>query len=268
MDPQALVLGLIQGLTEFLPVSSSGHLGLARAVMGIGEPAMAYDLVLHMATLLAVIVYFSSDLLTLLVEWLYGFFNKNARNWVGWRFGWAVIAGSAITGPLGVLLKRWSEAASMNTFWIGGGFWLTALLLGSAKYIPNGERPVSVWNGAAAGLMQGLAVMPGLSRSGATIWAGILTGMSREEAFRFSFLLSIPAIIGATLYEGRDMGGLGAFFAALPPDWLQGAAIALCGGILSLFLLRRLVMGDKWWMFSIYCMLLGTISLVFSIMGA
>ncbi|MDR3331407.1 MAG: undecaprenyl-diphosphate phosphatase [Synergistaceae bacterium] len=267
MDSNSLILGLVQGLTEFLPVSSSGHLGLTRAIIGSEGPVLAYDLILHIATLLAVVIYFATDIFYLLAEWIYGFFNKNARSWVGWRFGWAVIAGSAITAPLGVLLKPYSEAASVNLMWLGGDFWITAILLASVRFINVREGNLKLSNGAFVGLMQGIAVMPGISRSGATIWAGMVTGLSRGEAFRFSFLLSVPAIIGAALYEGRDLGGYGAFAAALPDGWVTGAVAAFLAGMISLILLRRLVMSEKWWILSVYCMLLGTVSVIFSIMG-
>jgi undecaprenyl-diphosphatase len=261
------VLGLVQGLTEFLPVSSSGHLGLARAVMGIGEMALAYDVALHAATILAVIIFFAWDLVALFGEWLYGFFNKNARNWAGWRFGWAVIIGSAITCPLGILLEPYSAAASANTFWISGGFWVTGLLLFSARFLPEGNKRVRAIDGAFIGFMQGLAVMPGVSRSGTTIWAGLLAGFSRDDSFKFSFLLSVPAVIGAAFFEARKLGGYEAFLSTLPQGWQYGAAIAFLSGLASLFLLRKLVLSDRWWMFSIYCVLMGTVSMVFSIIN-
>jgi undecaprenyl-diphosphatase len=267
MNPQSIVLGLVQGLTEFLPVSSSGHLGMARAAMGLGEMTLAYDVTLHVATVLAVIIFFARDLVSLLGEWFYGFFNKNARNWAGWRFGWAVIVGSAVTCPLGLLLEPYAEAASVNTLWISGGFWITGLLLASARFITEGDKRIRIIDGAFIGFMQGLAVMPGVSRSGATIWAGSLAGLSRENAFRFSFLLSVPAIVGATFFEARKLGGYDAFLLALPDGWLHGAAVAFLAGIASLLLLRKLVLGDRWWMFSIYCMLMGAASLIFSIVA-
>jgi undecaprenyl-diphosphatase len=109
--------------------------------------------------------------------------------------------------------------------------------------------------------------MPGVSRSGSTIWAGLLTGLSKEDSFKFSFLLSVPAIIGAVFFEARKLGGYEAFLSSLPQGWLQGAAIAFFTGLASLFLLRKLVLSDRWWMFSIYCMLMGTISVIFSIVS-
>lgn len=267
MDLEVVCLGLLQGLTEFLPISSSGHLSLARVFFGLGEPSMSFDLVLHVATLLSVFIYFFKDIVTLLMEWLCGFFNRHARNWAGWRFGWAVILGSLITAPLGFFLKPFAETATANLLWLGGNFWITGIVLLSTKFLPEGTKNVRVLDGAVIGFVQGLAVFPGISRSGATIWAGMLTGLDRDEAFRFSFLLSIPAILGATLLQAREVGGSEAFFAQLPANWLGGAAVAFFAGLLALVMLRRLVTSDKWWIFSVYCILLGSTSVVLSIMG-
>jgi undecaprenyl-diphosphatase len=267
MDLEVLLLGLLQGITEFLPVSSSGHLNVAKIMMGVRGPSLSFDLVLHAATLLAVFVYFAKDIAALLLEWIYGFFNANARNWAGWRFGWAVVLGTLVTGPLGILLKPVVETASANLLWLGGNFWLTGLLLLSTKFFKSRRETVRPRDGLFVGLIQGLAVLPGISRSGATIWAGLLGGLSRDEAFRFSFLLSIPAILGATLLESRELGGVAAFLAELPSDWIAAAGVAFLSGLISLVILRRLVTSDKWWLFSIYCILFGSASVVLSIVG-
>ena len=267
MDLEVLALGLLQGVTEFLPVSSSGHLGVAKIMMGVAGPSLSFDLVLHVATLFAVFVYFAKDIATLLLEWAYGFFNANARNWAGWRFGWAVILGSLVTAPLGILLKPIVETVSVNLLWLGGNFWLTGLLLLSTKFFQGRWETVRIRDGIFVGFVQGLAVLPGVSRSGSTIWAGLLCGLSRDEAFRFSFLLSIPAIMGATLLEARDLGGRASFLAELPNGWMASAIVAFVSGLLSLVVLRKLVTSDRWWLFAIYCILLGSASVVCSIVG-
>ena len=268
MNAEVFFMGFLQGVTEFLPVSSSGHLSLAKVLLGVSEPSLSFDLVLHVATLFAVIIYFFSDIVSLFTEWVYGFFNANARNWAGWRFGWAVILGSAVTAPLGFFLKPYAEVAAANLLWLGGDFWLTGFLLLSTRLFRDGYRNVGVRDGAFVGLIQGLAVMPGISRSGSTIWAGMLVGLSRDEAFRFSFLLSIPAILGATVFEAKDVGGFAAFVSTLPTGWMMGVLVSFLSGLVSLLLLRRLVTGERWWLFSIYCILLGSVSVILSIMGA
>lgn len=268
MNQEAIFMGLLQGVTEFLPVSSSGHLSLAKMVLGTSDMSLSFDLLLHMSTLLAVLIYFAKDMVSLFIEWAYGFVNPNARGWQGWRFGWAVVLGSAITAPLGLAMKPFDEMVSSNLLWLGGNFWLTGLLLLSTKFLQVGGGSVKIKDGVIVGVVQGLSVLPGISRSGSTIWAGLLCGISRDEAFRFSFLLSFPAILGATVLQATELGGMEAFTADLPDGWVAAAAVAFVSGLLSLVVLRRLITSDRWWLFSIYCILLGSASVAFSIVGA
>ena len=267
MEAAAVLLGLIQGITEFLPVSSSGHLALFKAIAGYGDMTLSFDLVLHMATLLAVFLYFLNDIVVILFEWCYGFFNANARRWTGWRLGWAVIAGVVVTGPVGILLSPFAEAASVSMPWLGANFLVTGALLLSSKFITEGNDAAGMRSGWFVGLAQGLAVFPGVSRSGSTIWAGLVFGMSREEAFRFSFILSIPAIIGASLFEARKLGGFAGFMNSLPEGWLYAAIAAFVSGFLSLVILRRLVVSARWWTFSLYCISLGCMVVIYSMLA-
>lgn len=267
LDLEVIFMGLIQGVTEFLPISSSGHMSLAKIMLGVNDMSLSFDLVLHAATLLAVFVYFARDITTMLIEWIYGFFNSNARSWVGWRFGWAVVLGTLVTAPIGIALKAAEQTAASNLLWLGGNYWITGLLLLSTKFISEGWAPVKIRDGLIVGVVQGLSVFPGISRSGSTIWAGLLRGLSRDEAFRFSFLLSIPAILGACTYESSQLGGWDAFMSDLPSGWMLSAALAFVSGLLSLIILKRLVTSEKWWLFAIYCIILGSTSVVMSILG-
>ncbi|MDR1581543.1 MAG: undecaprenyl-diphosphate phosphatase, partial [Synergistaceae bacterium] len=161
----ALILGLVQGVTEFLPVSSSGHLSIAKiAASSVNSIPMAYDIVLHAATLMAVIIYFARDIVSMLFEWFYGFINANARRWTGWRFGWAVIAGSLVTAPFGIFLKPLVTSASSNLLWLGVNFTVTGLLLLSSRFISEGDAAAGARSGILAGLLQGIAIFPGISR--------------------------------------------------------------------------------------------------------
>jgi undecaprenyl-diphosphatase len=267
VNASALILGLVQGLTEFLPVSSSGHLSLAKIAASLDNVPMAYDIVLHAATLMAVIIFFSRDIISMLFEWCYGFVNVNARRWTGWRFGWAVIAGSLVTAPFGIFLKPLVTYASSNLLWLGVNFTVTGLLLLSSRLISEGDAPVVPRSGIFAGLLQGVAVLPGISRSGATIWSGLVYGLSRRDAFKFSFLLSVPAIIGAVLLELHELGMRG-FAASLPEGWIWGAVAAFCSGMISLVVLAKLVASDRLWGFSLYCFALGGFAIFYFLMGA
>ena len=264
---ETTLLGAVQGLTEFLPVSSSGHLALARIFLGVNEPSLSYDLVLHISTTLATLIYFSRDLCTLCCEWGYALFNRNARKWNGWRVGCGVIIGSFFTAPIGLLLKDTVENLSQNSLAVSIGLLMTSFLLISSKFIKERESCISASNAAIVGIVQGLAVFPGVSRSGSTIWAGLFLGLKKEEAFRFSFLLSIPAILGATLLQAKDVGGAAAFHASLPEGWLIGATLSFVFGYASLVMLKKLVTSSQWWLFGVYTFLLGSATLTMTLLN-
>ncbi len=263
----ALLLGALQGATEFLPVSSSGHLALAQIFLGWQEPPLAYDLSLHVATTLATLLYFSRDLSTLLGEWLRGFGDRGGRAEPGWRIGWAVILGTLVTGLVGLPMKPLVERALGNSLAVGLGLCATGGMLLAASALARGDGSIRPRSGLWVGVAQGIAVLPGISRSGSTIVAGLLGGLSREEAFRFSFLLSIPAVLGALLLEMRELGGTSAFVAALPPGWLFGDCLAFGVGLAALALLRRIVIRGRWGIFGVYCLCVGGGTLIVTALG-
>ena len=262
-----ILLAIVQGITEFLPVSSSGHLALAKIFLGVEMPPLSYDLVLHAATMAATILFFFNDIIKLFIEWVSGIFSKDKRGLAGWSVGWAVFIGTMVTGGVGMLIKDFAEEAMMNSLLVGFGLVFTGIVLISSRFIRKGFGRVSPFDGLMVGLAQGIAVMPGVSRSGMTMMAGTAAGISREEVFRFSFLLSIPAILGATLLQAKEVGGLDAFHAYLPQGWYIGAAAAFASGLVSLFVLKKLVIASKWWFFGIYCLALGSLSVIISFLG-
>ena len=262
MNFDVIILGFVQGFTEFLPVSSSGHLALAKIFLGIELPPLNYDLVLHVSTTLATILFFFSDILTFLGQWCAGFVNAEARKKLGWHIGWAVILGTLITGVIGFALKNFAEEASLNSLLVGIGLVVTGILLVVSRWIREGYGRVALMDGVYVGIAQGLAVMPGISRSGMTIMAGLAAGLSKESAFRFSFLLSIPAIIGATLVQALEI------VSTLPSGWFFGAVCAFLSGLLSLFILKKLVIASKWWFFGIYCLIVGLSAIGVTYLGA
>lgn len=262
-----IILGLIQGFTEFLPVSSSGHLALAKIFLGIDMPPLGYDLVLHAATMLATVIFFFRDIRTFLFQWAAGFISSDARAERGWTVGWAVIIGTVITGAIGIVLKKYAEDASLNSMAVAFGLLFTGVMLIISKLFEEKQGTVRGLDGVFVGIAQGIAVMPGVSRSGMTIFAGMAAGLLKEEAFNFSFLLSIPAICGAVLLEALDLGGIDGFLSTLPPMWLPGAAAAFVSGFASLFILRRLVLSSKWHYFGLYCIIVGIASLCVTFLG-
>ncbi len=229
---QAVILGLVQGVTEFLPVSSSGHLVLARALLGMGsDGALAFDVMLHVATLGAVLVYFSKDIWVLVQAVLrkLGRLPVNHKDMV---MVYALLIGTIPAGLLGFFLESVIETYFQHPLIVAGILFTAALFFMYAEwhYFSNPrEFELTPLMGFKIGLFQALALLPGFSRSGATIAGGMILGLSRYESSRFSFLLAIPIIIGAGLKESLDIikaneplaflpmfiGGLVAFLVAL-----------------------------------------------------
>ncbi len=256
----AALLGLIQGLGEFLPISSSGHLMLAQAVFGLDEPEVAFDVVLHLGTLAAVFIFYREIILRLILElrFLPGALVSPARmrelyrERPDFRFGLLILVGSIPTGLIGLSMKHVFETYFTSVFSVGVALICTGCLLrlvGRRSREGREGAEMTLRDALFIGFIQGLAIIPGLSRSGFTICAGLLAGLSRVTAARYSFLLSVPAILGATLLELR--GDLGSRFTT--SDFLAGFAVAAVTGYLALSLLIRLLRQDNFSVFSWWC---------------
>ena len=261
------ILGTVQGLCEFLPVSSSGHLALLQRFFGFGqegqEGLLAFDLLLHCATVLAVLLFFWRDIATLFGQWLWGCVSPAGRESEGWRCGWAILMACVLTALIGLPLKGVVEHMMASPLAVGCGLLVTAGLLALVPLIPERSQALS-WKAALiVGIAQGLAVLPGVSRSGATIASGLLMGLAVSDAFRFSFLISVPAILGASLLEGLKLyrGGT----APLPEGCLLAVGAAFVLGWLALKLMRRLVLSGRWAYFGLYCLLLGCVAILSSL---
>lgn len=200
---QEIVLGLVQGLTEFLPVSSSGHLQIVPAVMGWDDPSLTFDVLLHLGTLAAVLVYFRHELAGVVV----GVFGRGpdprlARRTVGY-----LAVGTVPAAVLGLAFGGFFERVFESPYVACANLLVTAGILLAMERLGERarRRPVDLRVAVGMGLAQGVAIFPGISRAGSTIGAGLGLGLSREEATRFSFLLSIPAIAGAGLVSAADV---------------------------------------------------------------
>ncbi|MFH1329731.1 MAG: undecaprenyl-diphosphate phosphatase [Actinomycetota bacterium] len=240
----AAVWGLIQGLTEFLPISSSGHLVLVPALFGFEEPSLAASVMLHLGTLVAVVAYYRRDLLRL----LHLRSDPEARRIlmllaVGTIP--AALIGLTLDGPIeAVFSEPWLAAVALM---VTGGVLLFAMLVGRGlRRLPDGRWPDAV----VVGLAQAFALLPGISRSGMTITAGMAQGFQRAEAARYAFLLSIPAIAGAGLLDGIDMAQHGGF----TPDLLVGMAVAAVVGYLAIAGLIRVLTRVGLLPFALYCL--------------
>jgi undecaprenyl-diphosphatase len=249
----ALVLGIVQGLTEFLPVSSSGHLMLIRWLRG-GQSAagdVAFDVVLHLATLLAVCIAFRQALLRVL--------TKDRRVLLLLAISTSFLAIALLPVGGGLRVKDFVERARETPAIVGCGFLFTAFLLalmssfGLAKAeAKEGTQEFSIFDALIIGFLQLLAILPGVSRSGSTIVGGLFRGGSPNLAFEYAFLLSIPAILGAVVVEGR---GIIELTQVQPLPLVVGFISALFTGLGAISLLRFLLSRDRFWLFIPYLLL-------------
>jgi undecaprenyl-diphosphatase len=249
---QILLLGVIQGLTEFLPISSDGHLAVGQLLLGMHESNLAVSVILHAGTLLATFVFFrrrlraiASDLLTL--------FNnpKHVLAQDAGRDAFVVVLASVPTAVIGLSLKPRVEAWTTDSSAIALGFVLTALALVSTRFAPVATRTtVNAWGAVFVGVAQALAVAPGLSRSGVTIAALLWLGVRSERAFELSMLIGLPAIFGAVLLEGLETWSEHRF----GPDLIAGACVAGVVGFVALYWLRSLVTRGRLFWFAAYLM--------------
>lgn len=209
---QALFLGVLQGLTEFLPISSSAHLRIFPELFGWGDPGAAFTAVIQIGTELAVLIYFRKDIWNIGWTWLRSLVKPEYRGHVDARMGWFIIIGSLPIVILGVLLKDIIERDFRNLWIIGTTLVVLGVILGIADRVGGQEKRIkqmSLRDAALLGGAQALALIPGVSRSGATISMGRFLGYEREAATRFAFLLAIPAVVGAGVFELKEIGDVG-----------------------------------------------------------
>jgi undecaprenyl-diphosphatase len=260
--PQALLSGVVQGLTEFLPVSSSGHLVIFNALFGKGESDLSFTVFLHLATLLAVVLVFRKDVWALAKEF-FAVVRDLLRGKPGFktprrRFLLMVTVGTlpAVFAGAGVKLLG-LDALLENIFVAAAMLLVTAVLMFLTDKLPRGMRTEKDAPYSAAllvGCLQAAAILPGLSRSGSTLFGGVLGGLKKEFAVKFAFILSIPAILGAGLLECLQAARTGGF-AANPAHLLVGFAAAAVCGVLSIKFIRLLVRKNCFYIFGIYCLL-------------
>ncbi len=256
---QAIFLGVVQGLTEFLPVSSSGHLVFFQSLLGLKEPPIFFDVMVHVGTLLAVVVYFRTDIWKI-IEGIGSALRKKEGNQEGVKLLLFIILASIPTGLMGLLFRDWFESFFSKPQWVGGMLILTGLVLWFTRFVKGEGRPLPrmEWVDAVfIGIAQGLAIIPGISRSGATISIGLFCGLDRELSGKFSFLLSIPAILGATLLEMKKVDSMGSLWPIL-----FGSVVAFGVGILALTFLIRIIKIEKIFNFSYYCCGMGILMII------
>jgi len=246
---QAVFLGVLQGLTEWLPVSSSGHLVIAQQFFSIEVPIF-FDIALHIGTSLVVIWFMRKEVLAMLKAAIKLDFTSKYGRWLSF-----LILGSAITGFIGYFGHDFFANLFTQVRYVAYALFATGLFLLVIEKFEK-QKPLKLKHSVLMGLAQGLAIIPGVSRSGATVGSALIAGVNREEAARFSFLLSVPAILGAAVFEFSSGVAI-----SLTLPLLVGTLVAMVVGYLSLKLFLNIVLNKKLWMFGVYCIVLSMVLL-------
>jgi len=273
---KALMLGIVQGTAEFLPISSSGHLVIFQKLFGLDRPEIFFDVCLHMGTLAAVIVFFRKDLSEIVSSFLrlslmlslkkasFSDFFKDKEA----RMAVMIAIGSVPTAIAGILIGKIAENLFSSLFVTGTMLAVTGYVLhltGKCSEIKKGGDNILIRDAIVIGLVQGIAIMPGISRSGSTVAAGLFLGLSRETAARYSFLLSVPAVVGAGILSASALPDHSAFsgFAVL-----SGTAASAVTGYFALKMLIRMVKRGRLFLFAPYCWFMASLSIISGYLGA
>ncbi|MDR1992038.1 MAG: undecaprenyl-diphosphate phosphatase [Nitrososphaerota archaeon] len=258
---QAMTLGLIQGTTEWLPISSTGHLRLAENFFGLRLPLL-FDVLLHAGTLLVTLIYFRGAIKAVLVSFWHRDFHSEAG-----RLVLPIIVGSIPTALIGAVVGDWFDSYFSSLMWLGVWLFVSGVLLLATKFSVERSASLSLPIAVLVGVMQGFSIIPSASRSGFTISTMLLLGIKREVAFKFAFLLSIPAVIGAlglTLYKEHGafmVAGIGL------SEVVVALSVTVFVSFLAIKLLEKSLNAKKFYLFSIYCFTLGAIMILLDVLG-
>ena len=272
---EAVVLGVLQGITEFLPVSSSGHLVLMQYFLGIKESQIFFDVMVHFGTLGAVIIVYyqligslvRTGFATLFQADFYRHPRLTISNTPDLRLIWFLLLGSIPTGLIALLFKDSLEVIFGKPMVVAGMLIITGLILQLSRLGQRRrqtETPLRAWHTPLVGIVQGLAIIPGISRSGSTISISLLLGLSPQVAAQYSFLLSIPAILGAVVLKLKDVGEI----TIAPAVIAAGTLTSFIVGYIALRFLLAMLNRGKFSIFSYYCFALGIVAATLIWQGA
>lgn len=268
---EAIVLGIVQGLTEFLPISSSGHLRITSAIFFGRDAGASFTAVTQLGTESAVLIYFAKDIWRIARTWLVGIWDSSVRSSLDYRMGWYVILGSIPIGLFGFLFKDQIRSAARNLWLVATTLIVFAFVLAFAEYWGRQTRTLQNFrlrDGVVMGFAQAMALIPGVSRSGGTLTAGLLLNLTRETAARYSFLLAIPAVVMSGVFSLPDVfdrsGG-----GAIPSvaQMVVATVIAFVVGYAAIAWLLRYVARHTLYAFVLYRVALGTLVLALLMTG-
>jgi len=264
---QAIVLGIVQGLTEFLPISSSGHLRIVPAFFGWEDPGAAFTAVIQLGTMAAVLLYFRRDLWNIARAWLRSLRDPEARRTIEARLGWFIILGTIPISILGLAFSDTIEDELRSLYLIGTMLIVFGFVMLAAEHVSRRDREIETLtarDGFLIGCAQALALVPGVSRSGATISAGLFLNLTRTTAARFSFLLSVPAVVLSGLFELRHIGESGGAPAGATA---LATLLAFVTGYASIAFLLRWLAGHSLGVFVAYRFVLGALVIALTAAG-
>jgi undecaprenyl-diphosphatase len=268
---EAIVLGIVQGLTEFLPVSSSAHLRITSAIFFDKDAGASFTAVTQLGTEAAVLLYFAKDIWRITRTWVVGIWDRSVRSELDYRMGWYVIVGSIPIGVFGLVFKDQIRTAARNLWLVATVLIVFAFVLAFAEYWGRQTRTIrdfTMRDGVVMGLAQAAALVPGVSRSGGTLTAGLFLNLTREAAARYSFLLAIPAVVMSGLFSVPDVfdnSGDGSI--PTPAQMIVATAIAFGVGYVSIAWLLRYVAHHTLYAFVLYRVALGSLVLALLITG-
>ncbi|MGB1250295.1 MAG: undecaprenyl-diphosphatase UppP [Candidatus Promineifilaceae bacterium] len=263
---EAIFLGIVQGATEFLPVSSSGHLVLLPRIFGIGEASLTEAIIAHVGTLLAVLYYFWKDVVGIVNSVLRGLMKGDPLGETESRLGWFIVLGSIPAGAAGLLFEDSFETIFADPRWVAFFLLVTAVFLVMGERMLSGHKSfkeMSWLDAIIIGLFQMFALFPGVSRSGSTIAGALLRGLSRETAARYSFLMSIPVIAGAGLLGVVDLFSIPDLASQIPSMLIVLITSALVGYVCIVFLMQW-IKERSFYPFAIYVASFGILYLAYS----
>ena len=268
---QSVILGMLQGITEFLPISSSGHLVLLQHIFGLKEPEILFDICLHIGTLIAICIIFR-QLIWQLIKAIFDhptiFLSKQAlikgiQTNPHLRMSWVIICGTIPTGIIGICFHHYVDQLFGNILNVGIALIVTGFILWFTRFPNPKDRDIlnmTVIDAIIIGIAQGLAILPGISRSGLTICTCLYVGINRQTAAQFSFLLSIPAILGALVLEIDRISFHSMYLSSI----ILGTVTATIIGFFALKWLLRIVNHGKMFWFAPYCWIIGCLTIIYS----
>jgi undecaprenyl-diphosphatase len=265
---QALLLGIVQGITEFLPISSSGHLVLGKVILGVHTEGVAYEVFVHFGTFLAIVTILWSDISNILGSLVRLVRDPSPRNWlrnyrgdIFLRMAILVILGTIPAVVVGLLFKSVIEAAFSSPIFVSFALIITGTFLLGTRWINSADTQFGIVRSLLIGVAQSFAILPGISRSGSTIAAAVYLGVERSEAARFSFLLALPAIFGAAVLESLELLQSNISSQQLITFFI-GMIVAYISGMIALKWLLEVIRRGRLDRFSYYCFTVGLVGVI------